>query len=36
MTSTVVFLAAAPIFMWTVHDLQAFAEQYVAHRHAND
>lgn len=36
MTSTVVFLATAPIFMWAVHDLQAFAEQYVTNRHAND
>jgi hypothetical protein len=34
--SYVAFLVAAPLFAWAVHDLQAFAEQYVSRKHAND
>jgi hypothetical protein len=36
MTTGVVFLSLAPFFAWAVHDLQAYAEQYVSRKHAND
>jgi hypothetical protein len=36
MTLTVILLITAPLTTWAVHDLQAFAEQYVTRKHAND
>lgn len=36
MPVVVVLLVTAPLFAWALHDLQAFAERYVACKHAND
>lgn len=36
MATIAVFLLTAPLFAWAIHDLQAFAEQYVSRKHAND
>ena len=36
MTTVMVLIVVASLFSWAVHDLQAFAEQYVSCKHAND
>ena len=36
MTTVMVLIVVVPLFSWAVHDLQAFAEQYVSCKHAND
>jgi hypothetical protein len=36
MTLAVILLITVPFTTWAVHGLQAFAEQYVTRKHAND
>jgi hypothetical protein len=36
MTLAVVLVSVSALTTWAVHDLQAFAEQFVTRKHAND
>ena len=36
MSYAIALLTVAPLTAWAVNDLQAFAEQYVLRKHAND